>query len=83
MILGGVDTQTFSPDPAAARIDRPLFVGRILPHKGVADLVNALPDGMTLDVIGPPTRPAPSNRCSGCRMARGSGSGTTRTTGRL
>ena len=30
-----------------------LFVGRLLPHKGVADLIAALPDGLALDVVGP------------------------------
>jgi glycosyltransferase involved in cell wall biosynthesis len=30
-----------------------LFVGRLLPHKGVADLIAALPDEMPLDIVGP------------------------------
>ncbi len=52
VILGGVDTDRFSPDPAVANNGHILFVGRILPHKGVNDLVDALPEGMTLDVAG-------------------------------
>ena len=43
VILGGVDTDRFSPDPATPRGRAPLFVGRLLPHKGVSDLVEALP----------------------------------------
>jgi glycosyltransferase involved in cell wall biosynthesis len=53
VILGGVDTIKFSPDPAAARTARALFVGRLLPHKGVADLIKALPDAIALDIVGP------------------------------
>jgi glycosyltransferase involved in cell wall biosynthesis len=54
VIMGGVDTERFSPDPAVARTGRAVFVGRILSHKGVNDLVNGLPEGMGLDVIGQP-----------------------------
>jgi glycosyltransferase involved in cell wall biosynthesis len=53
VILGGVDTEKFSPDPAASRTVRPLFVGRLLPHKGIADLIAALPDSVALDIVGP------------------------------
>jgi glycosyltransferase involved in cell wall biosynthesis len=54
VIMGGVDTEKFSPDSGAARSGDVVFVGRILPHKGVNDLVNGLPEGMTLKVIGQP-----------------------------
>jgi alpha-maltose-1-phosphate synthase len=54
VILGGVDTDKFTPDSSAPRGRTPLFVGRILAHKGVADLIAALPEGMPLDVVGPP-----------------------------
>ena len=53
VILGGVDTMRFSPDPAVTRGERALFVGRLLPHKGIADLIAALPDAIGLDVVGP------------------------------
>ena len=53
VILGGVDTEKFSPGAASPRTGRALFVGRLLPHKGVADLIAALPDGMELDIVGP------------------------------
>jgi glycosyltransferase involved in cell wall biosynthesis len=53
VILGGVDTVKFSPDATLPRTDRPLFVGRLLPHKGIADLIAALPGTMALDIVGP------------------------------
>jgi glycosyltransferase involved in cell wall biosynthesis len=53
VILGGVDTDRFSPNPAEARSGAALFVGRLLPHKGIADLIAALPDQMELSVLGP------------------------------
>ena len=52
VILGGVDTEKFSPGPADARGDTVLFVGRVMPHKGVDELVRALPEGMTLEIVG-------------------------------
>jgi glycosyltransferase involved in cell wall biosynthesis len=62
VILGGVDTTFFSPAPEIERTSSPLFVGRILPHKGIAGLIDALPDGMALDVIGPVSDPAALER---------------------
>ncbi|HEV3217295.1 MAG TPA: glycosyltransferase family 4 protein [Vicinamibacterales bacterium] len=53
VVLGGVDTDRFSPDPLTPRGCTPLFVGRLLPHKGVNDLIAALPANMALDVVGP------------------------------
>jgi glycosyltransferase involved in cell wall biosynthesis len=53
VILGGVDTVKFSPDSSAPRTTRALFVGRLLPHKGVANLIAALPDTCALDIVGP------------------------------
>jgi glycosyltransferase involved in cell wall biosynthesis len=52
VILGGVDTLKFSPDASVRRGERVLYVGRILPHKGIADLIDAIEPGMHLDVIG-------------------------------
>jgi len=54
VILGGVDTEKFSPDPLVKRSKRVVFVGRIMPHKGVNDLVNAMPPDMELEIIGQP-----------------------------
>lgn len=52
VIYGGVDTHRFRPDPAVAREGTAVYVGRILPHKGLHDLIAALPDGMPLEIIG-------------------------------
>lgn len=66
VILGGVDAVKFSPAvPEGAteettegavgeRRGGALYVGRLLPHKGVDDLLRALPAGMSLEVIGQP-----------------------------
>src|SRR5438445_2798233 len=54
VILGGVDTRRFSPDESILRDGSVLFVGRLLPHKGVNDLVNAIPTDMHLKIIEQP-----------------------------
>jgi glycosyltransferase involved in cell wall biosynthesis len=54
VILGGVDTVKFSPDESVARGQAVLFVGRLLPHKGIDDLIRALPEDMSLEIIGQP-----------------------------
>lgn len=54
VIFGGVDLNKFSPDTSVTRNGKVLFVGRILPHKGIDVLIKALPEGMTLEVIGRP-----------------------------
>ncbi|HWR13920.1 MAG TPA: glycosyltransferase family 4 protein [Terriglobales bacterium] len=56
VILGGVDTKKFSPDATVARGSFALFVGRLLPHKGINYLVEAMPQDMPLEVIGQPMR---------------------------
>ena len=50
VILGGVDARRFSP--GAATPDAVLFVGRLLPHKGVHDLIDAVPPGLPLRIVG-------------------------------
>lgn len=57
VILGGVDTDRFSPDSSVARDGTVVFTGRLLPHKGVADLVEAIPQEMRLEIIGSPADP--------------------------
>jgi glycosyltransferase involved in cell wall biosynthesis len=50
VILGGVDVAKFSPGGQQA--DAVLFVGRLLPHKGVHDLIDAIAPDVPLRVIG-------------------------------
>ena len=54
VILGGVDIERFAPDSAIPKEPLVVFVGRLMPHKGVNDLIEALPAGLTLEVIGRP-----------------------------
>lgn len=54
IIMGGVDTEKFSPDDATQRNGTPLFVGRLLPHKGINYLIDAVAPDMPLKVIGQP-----------------------------
>lgn len=55
VIMGGVDAEKFSPNGSREESERPvLYVGRLMPHKGVDDLVEALPEGMSLELVGRP-----------------------------
>jgi glycosyltransferase involved in cell wall biosynthesis len=56
VIMGGVDADKFKPsEEHAEEGERPvIYVGRLMPHKGVDDLVEALPRGMRLELIGRP-----------------------------
>jgi glycosyltransferase involved in cell wall biosynthesis len=49
VILGGVDVNKFRPGPGGHGV---LFVGRLLPHKGVDVLLRALPNRVQLRVAG-------------------------------
>lgn len=53
VILGGVDTNEFTPDPSTPREEMVLYVGRLLPHKGINDLVDAVSADIRLELIGP------------------------------
>jgi glycosyltransferase involved in cell wall biosynthesis len=57
VIYGGVDTEFFSPGDTAPRAPHALFVGRILPHKGLDDLVDAAGPGTTVRIVGPASSP--------------------------
>ena len=50
VILGGVDAERFSP--GAGKGAGVLFVGRLLPHKGIHDLLDAMPAGVPLRIAG-------------------------------
>jgi glycosyltransferase involved in cell wall biosynthesis len=52
VILGGVDTNRFSPGGVPG--DAVLFVGRILPHKGIHDLIAAVGPAVPIRIIGQP-----------------------------
>jgi glycosyltransferase involved in cell wall biosynthesis len=54
VIFGGVDTAKFSPDATTVSSRTVLYVGRFLAHKGINYLVEALPSGLTLRIIGKP-----------------------------
>lgn len=57
VIYGGVDVDRFSPggspDPRTV-----LFVGRLLSHKGIEHLIDAIVDPLTLRIVGRPYDPA-------------------------
>jgi glycosyltransferase involved in cell wall biosynthesis len=53
VVFGGVDSAKFSPDPATTRDGTILFVGRLLPHKGINDLIDAIGPGVRAEIIGP------------------------------
>ncbi len=57
VILGGVDVAKFSPDDSIRREPTVLFVGRILPHKGINYLIEAMPPNLGLEIVGPPGDP--------------------------
>jgi glycosyltransferase involved in cell wall biosynthesis len=54
VILGGIDTEKFSPDPKVEKDGSVVFVGRLLPHKGVNYLVEGIPHDVPLKLIGQP-----------------------------
>lgn len=51
VIYGGADPLRYAPDPQQVRRGV-LFVGRLTPHKGVDRLLQALPGGARLRVVG-------------------------------
>jgi glycosyltransferase involved in cell wall biosynthesis len=53
-IVGPVDTATFVPPVAQGRRREVLCVGRLLPHKGIDRVIDALPAGLALRIVGRP-----------------------------
>lgn len=56
VVYGGVDEGRFSPGTEAPG-GRALFVGRVLPHKGIDVLIEAVDGTFALDVVGPTLDP--------------------------
>jgi glycosyltransferase involved in cell wall biosynthesis len=52
-IYGGVDLVKYPAREKLHHNGTVVFLGRILPHKGVHDLIQGLPDGVPLRIIGP------------------------------
>jgi glycosyltransferase involved in cell wall biosynthesis len=51
-VIGPVDTDAFTPPARPARRREVLCVGRVLPHKGIDRIIDALPPGLPLRVVG-------------------------------
>jgi len=54
ILRGGVDASAFEPPDPRPERDRVLYVGRLLPHKGIDRLIDALPEELPLTVCGRP-----------------------------
>jgi len=54
VIYGGVDPARFCPNPAVQRTEEVVIVSRLLPHKGIDYLIDAIDSQMHLRVIGRP-----------------------------
>jgi glycosyltransferase involved in cell wall biosynthesis len=53
VIHGGVDLDRYPPRETAEHDGSAVFLGRVLPHKGIHFLIEGLPPGIPLHVIGP------------------------------
>jgi glycosyltransferase involved in cell wall biosynthesis len=54
VIKGGVDGDLFTPSETPVERDRVLYVGRLLPHKGIDNLIEAMPPHLRLTICGRP-----------------------------
>ena len=52
LVKGGVDGAHFCPPPVPVERDRVLYVGRLLPHKGIDQLIAATPAHLPLTICG-------------------------------
>jgi glycosyltransferase involved in cell wall biosynthesis len=71
VIHGGVNPVRFSPDKHVRRTNEVLFVGRLLPHKGIDYLIDAVQTDIPLRIIGRPFRHAAAYRELLVRMTAG------------
>lgn len=62
VIWGGVDLDRYPMRPEPCHDGSVIFLGRLLPHKGVHFLIQGLPPGVRLHVIGPESDPSYSER---------------------
>jgi glycosyltransferase involved in cell wall biosynthesis len=52
VLLGGVDTERFTPPRGTPTREHVLYVGRLLPHKGIDTLIQAMPADLKLIICG-------------------------------
>jgi len=62
VIYGGVDPERFHPNPSVPRTNDVVIVSRLLPHKGINYLIDAIEGSIRLRVIGRPYRHAAAYR---------------------
>lgn len=65
VIWGGVDLERYPVRTEPAHNGSAVFLGRVLPHKGIHFLIEGLPPGIPLHVIGPATDPVYLQRLQG------------------
>jgi glycosyltransferase involved in cell wall biosynthesis len=70
VIWGGVDLERHPMRPEPVHDGSAVFLGRVLPHKGVHFLIEGLPPDVSLDVIGPATDAAYLERLRGLAAGR-------------
>ena len=58
VISGGVDTEKFCPAEVTSEKKSVLYVGRLMPHKGINYLIEALPEDLALRIVGQPSESA-------------------------
>lgn len=65
VIWGGVDLARYPRRAEAGHDGSVVFLGRVLPHKGIHFLIEGLPAGTSLEILGPPGDPAYLERLKG------------------
>jgi glycosyltransferase involved in cell wall biosynthesis len=69
VIYGGADLERYPMRPEPAHDGSAVFLGRVLPHKGIHFLIEGLPPGIPLHVVGPQSDRAYAERLQ--ELARG------------